>query len=291
VWMEQGVPYPRCMFRRTDAAISPTALYTGTVWRRNGLSHPAFATFAGTALWTGLVGPRRAAARLGAPDLDALLLARHHSIDTLLEQAIDSGEVSQVVEIAAGLSPRGWRFTSRYGSELTYIETDLPDMTRRKEDLLERAGLMGPGHRVRVLDAFKPTGPNSLDALADELDPDQGTAVITEGLINYFPMSHVVTLWHSVGSTLHRFPRGLYLSDLHLDQAPGAVTATAKVLITAFVRGSVYLHFDSEQDAIEALREAGFDDAELLLPSSFEGVTPAPGIDRNHIVRAVTAPR
>jgi O-methyltransferase involved in polyketide biosynthesis len=279
------------MFRRTDAAISPTALYTGTVWRRNGLSHPAFATFAGTALWTGLVGPRRAASLLGAPDLDALLLARHHSIDTLLEQAIEAGEVSQVVEIAAGLSPRGWRFTSRYGSDLTYIETDLPDMSRRKEDLLTRAALMGPGHRVRVLDAFAPTGPNSLDALADELDPDQGTAVITEGLINYFPMSNVVTLWNSVGSTLHRFPRGLYLTDLHLDQAPGAVTATAKFLIQAFVRGNVYLHFDSERDAIAALREAGFDHADLLLPSSFDGVDAAPGIDRNHIVRATTEPR
>ena len=276
------------MFRRTDAAISPTALYTGTVWRRNGLSHPAFATFAGTALWTGLVGPRRAASLLGAPDLDTMLLARHHSIDTLLERAIDAGEVSQVVEIAAGLSPRGWRFASRYGSDLTYIETDLPDMTRRKQDLLTRAELMVPGHRVRVLDAFEPTGPNSLAALADELDPDRGTAVITEGLINYFPMSHVVTLWNSVGSTLRRFPRGLYLSDLHLDQSPGAVTATAKVLITAFVRGNVYLHFDSEQDAISALRQAGFDDAELLLPSSFEGVSPASGVDRNHIVRATT---
>ena len=56
------------------------------------------------------------------------------------------------------------------------------------------------------------------------------------------------------------------------------------------MRGNVYLHFDSEQDAIAALREAGFDDAELLLPSSFEGVDPAPGIDRNHIVRATTGP-
>ncbi len=279
------------MFRRTDAAISPTALYTGTVWRRNGLSHPAFATFAGSALWTGLVGPRRAASLLGAPDLDTMLLARHHSIDTLLEKAIDAGEISQVVEIGAGLSPRGWRFASRYGSDLTYIETDLPGMTRRKEDLLSRAGLMGPGHRIRVLDAFEPTGPTSLDTLADELDPEQGTAVITEGLINYFPMSDVLTLWSSVGAALHRFPRGLYLTDLHLDQFPGAVTATAKVLITAFVRGQVYLHFDSEQDAITALREAGFDDAELMLPSSFAGVTPGSGVDRNHIVRATTGQR
>lgn len=278
------------MFRRTDAAISPTALYTGTVWRRHGLSHPAFATFAGTALWTGLVGPRRAASLLGAPDLDALLLARHHAIDTLLARAIDAGEITQVVEIAAGLSPRGWRFTSRYGSDLTYVETDLPGMTRRKEELLTRAELMSPGHRVRVLDAFEPTGPHSLGALADELDPGRGTAVITEGLINYFPLSDVLSLWRSLGSVLHRFPRGLYLSDLHLDHATDAVTATAKAIITAFVRGNVYLHFDSDQDAVDALRQAGFDGAELMLPSSFEGVSPAPGIDRNLIVRATTGP-
>jgi O-methyltransferase involved in polyketide biosynthesis len=275
------------MLRRTDSAISPTALYTSTVWRRHGLSHPAFATFAGSALWTGLVGPLRAVELLGGPHFDALLLARHHAIDTLLERAIEAGEVSQVVELGAGLSPRGWRFASRYGPDLTYVETDLPGMARRKADLLGRAGLMGPGHRVRALDAFRP---DSLNTLAAELDPDQGTAVITEGLINYFPTADVLTLWRSVAESLHRFPQGLYLSDIHLGEAADAVTATAKVLITAFVRGNVYLHFDGAQDAILALESAGFDDAELLRPSSFDGeASGKPGVDRNLIVKAQTA--
>jgi O-methyltransferase involved in polyketide biosynthesis len=277
------------MFRRTDSAISPTALYTGTVWRRHGLSHPAFATFAGSAMWTGLVGPRRAVELLGGPHFDALLLARHHAIDTLLERAIDAGEVTQVIELAAGLSPRGWRFASRYGPDLTYIETDLAGMARRKVDLLGRAGLMGPGHHVRVLDAFDPAGPHSLRVLAGELDPDQGTAVITEGLINYFPTSDVLTLWESVAASLHRFPRGVYLSDIHLGQSADAVTATAKALITAFVRGNVYLHFDDEQDATVALKKAGFDDAQLLRPSSFDGeASRKPGVDRNLIIKART---
>ena len=278
------------MLRRTSAAISPTALYTGTVWRRHGLSHPAFTSLTGTAMWMGLLVPRRAAELLGGPHLDDMLLARHHAIDTLLEQAIDTGEVSQVVELAAGLSPRGWRFASRYGSDLTYVETDLPGMTRRKQDVLERAALLGPGHRVRVLDAFAPSGPNSLAALADELDPDRGTAVITEGLINYFPMPDVITLWDAIATTLHRFPRGVYLSDLHLDQAPGAVTTAAKVFMKAVVRGDVYLHFEGEDAAIRALHDAGFDEAELVLPSSFEGVEATSGVDRNHIVRATTGP-
>jgi O-methyltransferase involved in polyketide biosynthesis len=276
------------MLRRTSAAISPTALYTGTVWRRHGLSHPAFTSLTGTAMWTGLLVPRLAAELIGGPHLDAMLLARHHAIDTLLERAIEAGEVSQVVELAAGLSPRGWRFASRYGADLTYVETDLPGMTRRKQDLLDRAGLMSPGHRVRELDAFASTGPQSLAALADELDPEHGTAVITEGLINYFPMPDVVTLWDAIATTLHRFPRGLYLSDLHLDRAPGAVTTTAKAFMKLVVRGDVYLHFADEGAATQALHDAGFDTAELLLPSSFEGVEAISGIDRNHIVRATT---
>ncbi len=276
------------MFRRTSAAISPTALYTGTVWRRAGLSHPAFASRAGTAVWTGLLAPRRVAELLGGPRLDAMLLARHHAIDTVLERAIDAGEVDQVVELAAGLSPRGWRFMSRYGPELSYVETDLPAMARRKHEALSQAGLLVPGHRVQGLDAFAPAGLHSLEALASGLDPDRGTAIITEGLINYFPMSDVVALWASVATTLRRFVRGMYVSDLHLDQAPGIVTATAKVVMAAVVRGSVYLHFEDEQAALEALRQAGFDDAALLLPSSFAGAEVAPGVDRNHIVKAVT---
>lgn len=275
------------MFRRTDAAISPTALYTGTVWLRHGLSHPAFATSTGQAMWTGLAGPRRVVELLGGPHFDALLLARHHAIDTLLGQAIEAGEVTQVVELAAGLSPRGWRFASRHGPDLTYVETDLPDMARRKADLLGRAGLMGPGHRVRAVDAFHP---ESLRALAGDLDPDQGTAVITEGLINYFPTADVLALWRSIAESLHRFPRGLYLSDIHLGESADAVTATAKALITAFVRGSVYLHFADEHDAALALADAGFDDAELLRPSSFDAeASRKPGVDRNLIVRARTA--
>ena len=106
------------MLRRTDSAISPTALYTSTVWRRHGLSPPAFATFAGSALWTGLVGPRRAVELLGGPHFDALLLARHHAIDTLLEQAIEAGRSRRssswapACRLAAGDSPRATGPTS-----------------------------------------------------------------------------------------------------------------------------------------------------------------------------------
>src|SRR5687768_3167100 len=101
------------MSREHPETISPTAHYTGYVWFANGFSHEAFATSAGRALYQTLRGPNAAARAVGLPSLEGMLLARHRLIDLRLTEAIETGEISQVVEVAAGLSPRGWRFRTR----------------------------------------------------------------------------------------------------------------------------------------------------------------------------------
>src|SRR5680860_1088598 len=122
--------------RRSDA-ISPTAHYTGEVWRRAGLSDPALATREGRLLYGSLRPTMALSAALGGDTLEAFLLARHRLIDRLLGEAIAAGRVGQVIEIAAGMSPRGLRF-SRLHPDLTYVEADLPAMAARK-----RAALAG----------------------------------------------------------------------------------------------------------------------------------------------------
>ena len=96
-------------------SISPTAHYTGYVWARNGLSHPELTTTEGRLLFESLHPLMRVSGALGGPSLEAYLLARHRAIDALLERAIEEHGITQVVEVAAGLSPRGWRFAERYG--------------------------------------------------------------------------------------------------------------------------------------------------------------------------------
>jgi O-methyltransferase involved in polyketide biosynthesis len=93
--------------------VGPTAHYTGYVWARNGLSHPELETREGRLLFDSLQPAMLASRALGGPTLEAYLLARHRAIHALLERAIDAGRVSQVIEVAAGLSPRGWRFGRR----------------------------------------------------------------------------------------------------------------------------------------------------------------------------------
>jgi O-methyltransferase involved in polyketide biosynthesis len=239
-------------------AISPTAHYTGHVWWRNGLSHPLLATREGRVLFEALQPAMRVSSRLHGPSLEAYLLARHRAIDERLERAIEGDGVTQVVEIAAGLSPRGWRLHSRYGGRLTYVEADLPAMAARKRRALERIGSLSEHHRVHDLDALRDRGPASLGAIAAELAPSAGLAIITEGLLGYLPGDEVQALWRRIARTLAPFAGGVYISDLHLGSAQGIAVHAFRLVLSAFVRGRVYLHFDSAPEAKAGLRECGF---------------------------------
>lgn len=248
--------------------ISPTAHYTGQCWVRNGLSHPALGTPQGRLLYGGLRPLNAVAARLGAPTLEGMLLARHRHLDRVLDTAIASGRVRQVVEIAAGLSPRGWDFARRHGASLTYVEADLPDMARHKERLLRDSRLLGAQHRVVALDALADDGPRSLSRLVATLDPTQGLAIVTEGLINYFPTATVLDMWRRFARALEGFPSGLYLSDLHVaGENRGVGVQVFSALLSTFVRGRVHLHFASADEAVHALRASGFDEAEVTSPA------------------------
>ena len=278
---------------RGSDAISPTAHYTGYVWYRHGLSHPGLVTPQGRALYHAVRPLNFGSGSLGGPTLEGFLLARHRAIDTLLAQAIDSGAVGQVVEVAAGLSPRGWDFSRRYGGRIDYVEADLPQMARRKRERLAAAGLESPRHRVVALDALADGGKLSLDALARTLDPGKGLAIITEGLLNYFDTPAVLGMWRRFAGVLRSFPAGAYFSDLHLaSDNRGAPTRAFGKVLGSFVRGRVYLHFGSVAEAEAALRSSGFARGRLFSPppqSTASGSVDRRGASLVRIVEAATA--
>ena len=247
-----------------SARISPTAHYTGFVWARNGLSHPKLATREGRVLFDSLQPVMLASQAIGGATLESYLLARHRGIDALLERAIETGEVSQVVEVAAGLSPRGWRFTRRYGDRLVYVEADLPEMAGRKSAALERIGSLSDRHRVMEMDALRDDdAPGSLAAVAAQLDPHEGLAIVTEGLLGYLPSDAVDALWRRFASTLRGFAAGRYISDLHLAGDATPQVRAFRVALSVFVRGRVHLHFSDPAEAERALLAAGFATAQI----------------------------
>jgi O-methyltransferase involved in polyketide biosynthesis len=238
--------------------ISPTAHYTGEVWRRAGLSHPWLGTHEGRVMVQALHPLMVVSGALGGPSLESYLLARHRAIDALLTDAVERHGVSQVIEIAAGMSARGWRFANHYGGRLTYVEADLPAMAERKRRALERIGSLSEAHRVAQIDALRDDGPGTLAEIASALDPDAGLAIITEGLLGYLPTDAVRALWRRIAATLQRFPSGRYFSDLHLGSVQTPAVRFFRRLLAGFVRGQVYLHFDGAEEAEAALRAAGF---------------------------------
>jgi O-methyltransferase involved in polyketide biosynthesis len=265
--------------------ISPTAHYTGYVWARNGLSHPALRTTEGKLMYESMRPLDTIASIVLGASLERYLLARHRAIDAALKRGIDSGAVGQVIEVAAGLSARGWRFANAYGERITYVETDLPGMAARKREALEEIGSLGEHHRVVELDALAQDGPRGIAAVAGSLDPASGTAIITEGLLSYLSTDAVVGIWGRFAAALHGFPQGLYISDLYLrDVQPSYVRAFRKAL-GGVVRGNVTLHWGSERQARDQLLASGFDAVELHRASELQGA----GGELVHIIEASTS--
>ena len=261
-----------------SGAISPTAHYTGETWVRNGLSHPELATWQGRLFYDSLVLPNAASKLLGGPSLEALLLARHRIIDAQLEALIEGG-VSQVIEAACGMSPRGWRFSQRYGDALTYVEADLPPMARRKREALERMGSLGDRHRVVDLDILREGGPGSLEALVATMDPAAGLAIITEGLLVYFDDATVEALWARLAKALRPFSTGVYLADLRIARPKrGVAERTFEALLGAFVRSDIHPYSGDEASAEADLRAAGFKRATLHRADEHPAATEAGGV-------------
>ena len=237
-------------------SISPTALYTGYVWSRNGLSTPELTTTEGRVLFESLHPLMVVSGKLGRPSLEAYLLARHRGDRRAAGARDRARQITQVIEVAAGLSPRGWRFAQRYHDRLTYVEADLPAMAARKREARSERDRFQNSTRSAISMCCRRTDPTAL--AVHGLDRQRGLAIITEGLLGYISPGDMNSLWRRFAATLTRFSAGRYISDLHLANAQTIEVRAFRIVLSAFVRGQVYLHFSDAAEAEAALRAAGF---------------------------------
>ena len=280
------------MKERADSEkVSPTAYATGYFWYRNGLSHPGLLIPEGRRIDRGFRALIRIIRLFGGVSIPALMLARHKGIDAILSRHIDAGRVTQVVELAAGLSPRGWRFKQKYGAKITYTETDLPHMAELKRGLLEKAQLLTPGHRVVPVNALIDSGPGSLAELAATLDPKGGVAVITEGLMSYLDPPSAQGAWKRIAIALKRFPHGAYLSDSYVRSDRYGLAGTVfRGFIQRTVKGRMHVHFETTADADAQLKAAGFAQVTMHEPRNIpetRDVGSTKGGDRVRVLEAL----
>jgi O-methyltransferase involved in polyketide biosynthesis len=281
----------------STARISPTAYYTGHVWCRNGLSDPALDTTEGAILFS-LSRPLMLLGRAltGGVALEEMLLQRHRIIDRLLTDAIEQGRVGQVLEIAAGMSGRGVRFSRRYGKGgLVYVEGDLPAMATRKRTRLAAAGLASDHHRIVPLDILADEGPEALQAAARGLfDRSKGIAVVSEGLLSYFDTPTIEGLWRRIAGFVAPFAADLYLSDLHLGgKMDVAAVKVFQQMLRVFARGRTHVHFRFASEVAPALAKEGFARAVVHRPCDWArqlGLPGTEGLETVQVLEASTRP-
>jgi len=276
----------------TDTSrISVSAHYTGYIWYKHGLSAQGFVTRAGRFANATLAPVNALLRTLAGADIDIFLLQRHSVIDHQVRELIENEGVTQIVELACGLSPRGYRLKQEY-PHLRYIEGDLPGMAARKRELLEGVGRQ-EGHDVRACNILQADGPESIDALLSELDPSQPTVIITEGLVNYFELSQIREVWARMATGLKAFPKGWYVTDLYPDFADHPsyrYVKFAQKLVGLFTRGQWPLHYPSDEAIQKGFQEDGFNEVEVHDPASFYGkLSHLPEVKIRTLVRIIRA--
>jgi O-methyltransferase involved in polyketide biosynthesis len=175
--------------------IPPSALYTAATWRWGMLpgadlvtppnARPVFRVMNAYLTLYGLLNP-------GWHSLRHTLLHRHAGIEHLLRTA----NCSQVIEIAAGFSPRGSAVSA--DPAVRYFEVDLPPVIAAKRALL---GASAAGQTV-----LRRKNLALLEGDVAAMEWNRFAAcpsfVITEGLMMYFDRAAQLKIWRDIAEFL-----------------------------------------------------------------------------------------
>lgn len=248
---------------RGNPRIAPTAHFTAQAWVRERFPNAHYFDtltgrflFGGTRVVFGVAGP------LAPPPLryhHQYLFIRHH----VFEQRLRELQPDYVLEIGAGLSPRGLSFCQAR-PELTYVELDLPHMVAAKRKHLSRASLP-PNYHL-----------GSVDLLADSFaadvpvrpEPGARIVVITEGVIDYLDMSEKRIALGNVARFVADHGGGHYLLEQHprelyadWDRGARFFLGLLGLLVGRSFRDRLFARSD---DALAFLGDCGFADAQVL---------------------------
>ena len=245
--------------------ISFTAHYTGYIWYQMGISHPALATTKGKTL-AALVHPIESwAEKYVGGSMRTTLKQRHTMLDTHLEQLIQQYPNLQVLQIACGLSPRGWWFRQHH-PDICYRELDLPDMAATKQAALQQ--IEPHVDDVLSVDLFTEAFANVFKVF----DPKRPLVIISEGLINYFEKPLLQQLIQAIAIYGRDFKELHYLTDLYPEPTQNKLATiiwNSSRLLKLMSRSAFSFHFKTPAEVENFFHEAGFKQVEVLQPKEF----------------------
>jgi len=193
------------------------------------------------------------------------LKQRHSMIDQHLIQLIEQHPDLQVLEIASGLSPRGWNFRQKFPN-IDYRELDLPDMARVKTQALQKIDCNSP--EVLSVDLFTA----DFEQAFQVFDPTRPLVVISEGLINYFNKNMLLQLLHAISHYGQNFKELHYLTDIYPEPVKNKLAKFiwgCSKLLKWMSRSAFSFHFIHPQQAQSFFQQAGFEQANITQPQLY----------------------
>ncbi len=267
-----------------------TALYTAGVWawsERPGADR--YASVATRRVFGTVEGVLRIAGWFvrNAPSLRHGLVQRHVMLDALVHEALAQGATT-VLELAAGLSPRGTAFTATH--DVAWTEVDLPEVVSYKAALLARDP-QGQAVSARPTLTRLPADLRGAD-LVDLTGTDGPTMVLAEGLLMYLDDAARRDLLHRIAARLR--PAGGWVAFDYVPPAdkppPGWVARLLGAWMRRFTGGEGLAENPTSQaDVLDDLRSAGFSEVRTLAPSDAPDAWAVPHLDTRTEQRVFTA--
>lgn len=245
--------------------ISFTAHYTGYIWFQMGISHPALATAKGKSLAMIANPVETLAEKYIGGSMRTTLKTRHTLLDEHLTQLIEKHPDLQVLEIAAGLSPRGWWFRQHF-PQIDYRELDLPDMAATKQAALTQIDSLSPA--MLSADLFTEDFQNAFAVF----DPQRPLVIISEGLINYFDKKLLQQLLKSIVQYGSPFKALHYLTDIYPEPVKNKLAKviwSSSKLLKLMSRSAFSFHFIDPVEVRSFFQNAGFTQVNVIQPTPY----------------------
>ncbi|MFA5051398.1 MAG: class I SAM-dependent methyltransferase [Patescibacteria group bacterium] len=185
-----------------------------------------------------------------APELEA----RYKLVDQLLHQ----NNATQILEIAAGLSPRGVEWTKNQAIE--YVEVELPEMARDKKKIFKALIKIPPNLHLEEGNALNL---KDLQKSITHFKKDRPIAVVNEGLLRYLNFDEKAIVAKNVRALLKIFGGVWITPDITLQkllQVQNKVTMPGKnqEIVQRTGRNIEQNSFKNEEEAEKFFNNLGF---------------------------------
>jgi len=180
------------------------------------------------------------------------------------DQIIARYHITQVLEIAAGLSPRGLAMTEN--PDVVYVATDLPEILEQEkaiaESILAKMNMHRPNLYYRIANALDR---ESLLQAAIPFRSDKPVAIITEGLLPYLTRDEKETLAGNIRDLLTQHDGIWITSDVppkqlwkFVSQVDGTMQQRMQNITGATGRDIEQNTFEDENDVRQFFTNTGF---------------------------------